>query len=346
MKKLLFLFFITFFSFNIYADILSEPLASVNLIRPEMINSFEVDQKIELYKRQLVNSGMSVPNINRKEMLDSIISSILIAQAAERSGISVSNIDINRVIQAQKKSAEGQINKKITDEQFKQLIISQTGSSWEIYLSGIKEQLLQQSFITQNKKLLFENIEIPDLTEITNKYNENMQFFFNPEYVRVSMIFIPVLNKNTETINNAKIKLEKAYLELKNGSIGFDNAVLKYSEEESIKYRGGDIGYVGRDNQNLKLQLGEVFFNKLFQLELNKISRVLESNSGYHVVKITEKLEPRLLTLDDRITPDNSLLVRDYIKDGIYQENQQKALALALQEINSELREQAEIIYF
>jgi len=346
MKKKLFLFIIFFLAFNIYADILSEPLASVNLIRPELINSFEVDQKIELYKRQLVNSGMSAPNISRKEMLDSMISSILIAQAAERSGISVSDIDINRVIQAQKKSAEAQIRQKITDEQFKQLIISQTGSSWEDYISGIKEQLLQQSYITQNKKSLFENIAIPDITEITNKYNENMQFFFNPEYVRVSMIFIPVLNKNTETINKAKIKLEKAYLELKNGSIGFDDAVLKYSEEESIKYRGGDIGYVGRDNKKLKLQLGENFFTKLFQLDLNEISEVMESNSGYHIVKITEKLEPRLLTLNDRITPDNPLLVKDYIKDGIYQENQQKALSMALQEINSELREEAEIIYF
>ena len=72
------------------------------------------------------------------------------------------------------------------------------------------------------------------------------------------------------------IEIEKAYAELRNGSISFDDAVLKYSEEESIKYRGGDIGYVGRDNRNLKLQLGEVFFNKMFQLDKNEISGVLE----------------------------------------------------------------------
>ncbi len=336
MKRLLVVILSLFISAFSFADILSEPLASVNLIRPEMITSLEVDQKIELYNRQLRSSGMPAQNISRKEMLDSIISSILIAQAAERSGLTVSDIDLNRVIQSQKQSAEGQLRQKITDEQFKQLIINQTSSTWDEYLSEIKDQLLQQSFITQNKKNIFENIKVPGNEEIEIKYNENLQFFFNPEYVRVSMVFIPVLNKNVEKGKIANNKLEQAYLELKNGSIGFDNAVLIYSEEESIKYRGGDIGYVGRDNQNLKLQLGDDFFNKLFQLPLNDISKVLESNSGYHIVKITEKLDPKLLTLEDKITPDNPLLVKDYIKDGILQENQQKALSIALHEINIE----------
>ena len=346
MKKIIMLLLSLLISTVVYADILSKPLASVNLIRPELVSSFDIDQKIEQYNKQLLNSGMPIQNISRTDMLESIISSILIAQAAEKSGLSISDIDINRVIQAQKKSAEGQLGQKISDEQFKQLIIRQTASTWELYLSGIKEQLLQQTYITQNKKSLFENIKVPGKNEIENKYNENLQYFFNPEYVRVSMIFIPVLNKNVEESDLAKKKLEKAYLELKNGSISFDDAVLTYSEEESMKYRGGDIGYIGRDNRNLKLQLGDDFFNKLFKLDLNAISEVLESNSGYHVVKITEKIEPKLLTLDDQITPDNPLLVKDYIKDGILQENQQKVLSLALQEINSDLREQAEIIYF
>lgn len=346
MKRIIFVLLSMILSTFLFAEVLSEPLASVNLIRPEMITSQEVDQKIELYNRQLSKSGRPIQNISREEMLNSIISSILIAQAAEKSGLIVSDIDINRVIQSQKKSAEAQLRQKITDEQFKQLIINQTSGSWEEYLSGIKDQLLQQSYITQNKKSLFENIKVPGNEEIEEKYNENLQYFFNPEYVRVSMIFIPVLNKSVEKSEIAKKTLEKAYLELKNGNIGFDDAVIKYSEEESIKYRGGDIGYVGRDNKNLKLQLGEDFFTKLFQLPLNNISKVMESNSGYHVVKITEKLEPKLLTLDDRITPDNPLLVKDYIKDGILQENQQKALSIALKEINIDLRKQAEIIYF
>jgi peptidyl-prolyl cis-trans isomerase SurA len=346
MKRLLIVFLSLYLSVFSFADILSEPLASINLIRPVMITSLEVDQKIEQYNKQLAGNGLPVQNINRNEMLDSIISSVLISQAAEKSGLIVSEIDINRVIAAQKQSAEGQLKQKISDEQFKQLIVNQTSTSWENYITGIKDQLLQQSYITQNKKSIFENIKVPDNNEINIKYNENIQYFFNPEYVRVSMIFIPVLNKNVEAGEKAKVKLKNAYLELKNGSISFDDAVLKYSEEESIRYRGGDIGYIGRDNSNLKRLFGDNFFNNLFQLPLNTVSNVLESNSGYHVVKIKEKIEPKLLSLDDHITPDNPLLVRDYIKDGILQEKQQIALDKALKEINLELRQKAEIIYF
>jgi peptidyl-prolyl cis-trans isomerase SurA len=346
MKKLLIIPVLLFISAMVYSDVISEPMVSVNLIRPQMITSLEVDQKIALYNKQLMSSGLSQQNISRTDMLDSMISSILISQAAEKAGIKVSDIDINRVLQAQKQSAQAQLQQNINDEQFKQLIIRQTGSPWEEYISDINEQLIQQSYITQTKKHLFENITIPAEQEILNKYNENIQAFFNPEYIRVSMIFIPVLNKNVEKSTIAKTTLGTAYLELKNGSISFDDAVLKYSEEESIKYRGGDIGFVGRDNRNLKLQLGEGFFNEMFKLPVNTISKVLESNSGYHILKITKKMLPKLLTLTDQVKPDNPLIVRDYIKDGILQERQQEALALALREINSELRTQAEIIYF
>ncbi len=329
-----------------YADMLSEPLVSINLIRPEMITSQEVDEQISLYNKQLIAKGLPQKNIERSDMLDSMISSVLIAQAAEKSGIKISESDINRIIKAQKKSAEAQLHQRISDNQFKQLIINQTNGSWDLYIKGISEQLLQQSYITQNKKSFFNSISIPTSEEIEIKYKENMQLFFNTEYLRVSMIFIPVLNKNQEASAAARTRLEKAYNELKNGNISFDDAVLKYSEEENIKYRGGDIGYVGRDNSNLKMQLGKVFFNKMFKLSENEISDVLESNSGFHILKITEKIEPGLLTLDDKIKPDSNIPVRDYIKNGILQERQQIALEKALKEINLELRQQAEIIYF
>ena len=84
----------------------------------------------------------------------------------------------------------------------------------------------------------------------------------------------------------------------------------------------------------------------MFQLSKNEISGVLESNSGFHILKITEKLEAKLLTLDDKITPDSTMLVKDYIKNGILQEKQQLALEISLKEINLELRQQAEIIFF
>ena len=198
MKRFLFILLLTHIVTASFADILGEPLVSVNLIRPEMITAQEVDEKIDLYNKQLISKGMPQQNIKRSDMLDSMISSILIAQAAEKSGIRVSDLDIDRVIKAQKQSAEAQLRQRISDQQFQQLIINQTSATWEAYIAGISEQLLQQSYITQQKKAIFENITIPSDEEIEIRYKENMQLFFNPEYVRVSMIFIPILNKNAE----------------------------------------------------------------------------------------------------------------------------------------------------
>lgn len=111
MKKLLPVLFLLLSNIFLNADVLSETVATVNLIKPEMITSNQVKKEIEDYNRQLVKNGLPRQDISKDEMLENMISSILILQAAERDGIQVSGAELQKVVDAQKKSVESQIKK-------------------------------------------------------------------------------------------------------------------------------------------------------------------------------------------------------------------------------------------
>ncbi len=325
---------------------LSETAATVNLVKPQMITTQQVQDEINAYNAQLKKNGLPPQKITKKQMLENMISSILILQAAERDGITVSGGELQKVIDTQMKSVENQLHRRISFDQFKKIVQNQTGTSWDVYVKNLKEQMIKQTYITKKKAGLFKKIKEPTEQEIENKYQDNITKLVSPEYIRLSMIYMSTINKSASEKAAIKKKMDEAYKKIKNGVLSFDDAVLKYSTDDAIKYRNGDIGYIRRDDRNTRARLGDSFFNSIFNLKVNEISKVLESNTGYQIVKVTEKRAPKVLGLNDPIAPGKSMTVHDYLKAGIFQEKQQKALQKALEEVVSELKKEAEITIF
>ena len=75
-------------------------------------------------------------------------------------------------------------------------------------------------------------------------------------------------------------------------------------------------------------------------------SSILESNLGYHVVRVIDKRAPKVLLLDDPILPGQSTTVRNQIRNRLLLEKQQETLQQAVQEAVNDLRERAEINTF
>ena len=330
----------------LFADVLSETAATVNLVKPEMITTQQVQNEINAYNQQLVKNGLPQQKITKKQMLNNMISSVLLLQAAQRDGITVSNAEMQKVVDNQMKSVENQLHQKLTPDQFKKIVERKTGEPWDAYKKSLKEQMIKQTYITRKKSALFKAVKEPTEAEIENKYQDNITKFASPEYIRVSMVFVSTVNKSASEKALLKKKIEEAYKKLKNGALSFDDAVLNYATDDAIKYRGGDVGYIRRDDRNTRARFGDSFFNALFTLKVNEISDVLTSNLGYALVKITEKRAPKVLSFTDPIAPGKTLTVHDYLKAGIYQERQQKALEKALQEVVAELKKEAEITIF
>jgi len=331
---------------SLWADVIGETVATVNLTRTEGITARQVDKKLAEIRNMSTQTGIQPDKITREQVLDSLISEVLIKQAAERDGVRVQNEDVDRLITQQKRQVEAQMGQQLSDQEFQSVVRQETDYSWQEYRQRIEDQLLQQTYITQKKRGMFEAINPPTEQEIQALYRENATEFTNPEFVRISHVFIPLANKSEADQEEARRKIEKARTQLRSGEMSFDDLVLKYSEDENSKFRGGDVGFVTRNNQQVKQVYGENFFDEIFELEEGEVSDIIESNVGFHIVKATTHEMPKILGLDDRIAPDNPTTVREYLRNRIYQERQQQTLQQAMNDVMAELREQAEIVRY
>ncbi|MFO7849892.1 MAG: peptidylprolyl isomerase [Spirochaetia bacterium] len=329
-----------------YSELIDTTVARVNLTKTEAITESQVKKKLKELQEIGNQSGISPEQITRENVVTSLIDQVLIKQAAEREGVEVPDNQVDQMIHEQKIGYQQNTGKQVGEEEFKSIVQEETGYSWEEYRRQIKAQLIQQMYITRSKRRLFENINPPSEEQIEEQYRENATQFTNPEYVRVSQVFLSTQGKTQEQIEEAREKMKKAYREYSSGELSFSDLVLKYTEDENSRFNDGDVGYITRDNTQVRSAYGRTFFNTIFNLEEGEVSKVIESNVGLHILKVTEHENAKLLELDDQISPDSRVTLRDYLRRMLYQQKQQEVFQRAMDEIITELRDEAEIARF
>ncbi len=140
-------------------------------------------------------------------------------------------------------------------------------------------------------------IKISD-EEIQNFYNENRERISEEPQVKASHILIGVDSSASAEIKaKAKEKAEAILKELKGGK-DFAEAAKADSTCPS-KNQGGDLGFFGKG------QMVPEFEQAAFALKPGELSSVVETQFGYHIIKVTEKKEsepPKLEELKEKIT--------------------------------------------
>ncbi len=351
MKKIiLYTIFLVLTIISISAQIIDKPVATVNLTEPEMISMKQINQRVSQIEILKARSGLPAASFtadDRKQVLDMMIAEILLKQGAKRSGITVSENELNIVIQNQKKIIENQNGIKLTDQQFMNAITTQTKIQWNDFVKELEKQLIQQKYIESKKKDSLKSlVKNPENRQIEDFYSANAIQFTNPEIIRYSQIFVSILNLTPDEKNKAYDRAQDINKKLLNGDSTFEKLVEEYSDDPKSRYKKGDCGYISRNDQRAAAYYGDNFFRSLFSIKTGDISGVVKSNIGYHIIKITEHRDPKILKLNDPISPATSTTVRDYITSGLLKQAQESALQKVLEELISELKEEAEITIF
>ena len=73
---------------------------------------------------------------------------------------------------------------------------------------------------------------------------------------------------------------------------------------------------------------------------------MLQSNIGFHIIRITEKIPFRLLGLDDPVPPQNLSTVRQEISAQLMLKKQADIYQQIVQDLLAELKKKAEIKKF
>jgi peptidyl-prolyl cis-trans isomerase C len=253
-------------------------------VNNDTVSDAELTAEEERIKQQL---AMHIPeeqldamkDVVKKQAAESLINRRLLREAADREGVEASEEEIDERVEMIKSKFE-----------------SPEAYSHQLAAIGITQKDLRNEMETalRMEKLLHAHVgEIEDPTdaEIESFYKENEERFKQPEMVRASHILVKTEPEESKPERAAK-RLEAAKIlgEIQNGA-DFGRLASQHSACPS-KERGGDLGYFERG------RMVKPFEDAAFSLNSGEISDLVETQFGYHIVKVTDKKQEATAPLE------------------------------------------------
>lgn len=141
-------------------------------------------------------------------------------------------------------------------------------------------------------------------------YDENPDMFKMPESVRASHILIGFDPKASDAERNLAREKAETILKKVRGGADFSTAAKENSTCPSSK-QGGDLGFFTRGQMVLP------FENVAFKLNIGEVSDVVETQFGYHIIKVLEKQPARSIFFDEVRKKVHDYLTSQKIREGI-----------------------------
>ena len=254
--------------------------ATVNGI---VIKDAEVDAKVSTYMERM--AAQIPPNMVeqyrtqiRGQALESMIVEQLLAEQVKKMGISITDKDVNdklnEIIAAQPGG--------MTMESFKAMLAAQ-GQSFDVVKGQIKKTLGYEKLLGA--------VEVND-AEAKAFYDENKEDFNKPEQVKASHILVKVAPTATpEEKTAAKAKIDGLLKQVKGGG-DFAALAKENSDDPGSKIMGGDLGFFDRNT------MVKEFADTAFAMKVGQVSNVVETQYGYHIIKVTDRKEGGLTSFD------------------------------------------------
>ena len=231
------------------------------------ITQEDVARRMESYK----NLNIETLDTVRNEIVDQLITDTLLEDFIDKQGLVVSQDEIESEVSKVRKNIAG--SGEMNAQSLEKILIA-VGSNLDEFKKSVKHSIaLEKHF--RNK--------LDDKTlEIFFEENKNL---FNDESVRVSHILTDTNGMKTqEELSQALKQIKDVKIELNQGA-PFEEMAKKYSHCPSA-IRGGDLGYIQRKGSFAKQFLDAAFF-----LKEGEVSEPVQTEYGYHLIKVTDKKE-------------------------------------------------------
>ena len=241
-----------------------EVIATVN---GKKITQEDIANRLETFK----NADTETLNTIKQEIIDQLITDILLEEFIDKQGLIVVPEEIEREVNQIRSNITG--NQKDSGQSLEKVLAS-IGSDMGEFKRGIKHSLALEKYF---------NNKLDDKT--LGNYFEGNKNLFNGESVKVSHILIDTRTMKTqEELSHALEQIKSIKREIDRGA-AFDEMAKKHSDCPSAQ-NGGDLGFIQR-----KGNLAKSFLDTAFSLRTGQISEPVQTEFGYHLIKVTEKKE-------------------------------------------------------
>ncbi len=269
--------------------------------KPITQNQFDVEFKKVATNDTLAKMGIEIPQDDnnfmylmiKDKVVNELIVRSLVDQEIAKRHIKVSNADLNNELKTM-------IDKVGSKEQFN-AILKRNGVSNEQFKKDLKEEVKVKKLVN-----MIENVKISD-KDAEIFYKKNTKKFMYPDRVRASHILIlanpmEIANKIksqpenkdlSDTILKEKVmaEMQARYAKalsiqaaLKNLPDNFEKTAREESEDVATAKKGGDLGFFA------KADMVEPFATQAFSQQPNTISPVIQTQYGYHIIKVTDRM--------------------------------------------------------
>ena len=231
----------------------------------------------------------------RPQIIEALVERHLIQQQMGKAQISLTEAELVKEMERnlnafliQSGSSREEVEKQVQETQGMTLdaLIAERAASPEFKDAIIQSRLIEKKFPAETA--------VTD-EEIKARYERDRERAFSrPAMVKASHILLDVgASASDDQKAEAKKKAAAVLAEAKKPDADFAALAAEHSSCPS-KAQGGDLGFFPREGKMV-----EPFAAAAFALKVGEISDLVETQFGYHIIKVTERKEPVTLSLDD-----------------------------------------------
>lgn len=254
-------------------------------VNGEAVEEGEVQQEMERMRPQYEPAFPDMDPEEKEAQLaqwarENVVERVLIRQAALREFPQIPGEEVEAFYQQVVQEAGG-------EESF----LKRNGLE-VLDIPKVKASMTLQLQVQRLMEKITEKVERPGEEEIRAFYEENPEYFMQPEMVRASHIIKH--HGPEENRENLRDELEKVHKQLRNN--GFFSDLVK--EHSDCPDNEGDLGFFPRG------QMVQEFEDVVFNMKVGETSSVFETPFGFHIAKVTDhKAEEKVALegLEDRV---------------------------------------------
>lgn len=241
------------------------------VVNEDVILQSELDTYVRTLKVRLKKSNTPMPSdeIIRKRVLERIITNRLQLQMAERTGIRISDEQLNRAIRNIAR------RNNLTIRSLRKQMKAQ-GYSFEVFRENIRREMIIASL---QQRLVNSRISVSK-QEIDHFLSRQKNFAQRRTSFRIAHILIALPEAaSASDIREARNKASAVRKKLLGGADFARTAISVSDGQRSLE--GGDLGWMRPG------QIPLLFAGALRYMQAGDVSQILRSPSGFHIIKLT-----------------------------------------------------------
>lgn len=244
---------------------------------------------------QEISEGVTFRDQMKNNVLDQLIMTEVIYNQAKKDNLVPSADEVKKSVDEVKKNLE-------SNEEYKKKLDA-VGIDDEFFTKQEERSIAAQRY----QEAFYKNTKVSE-SEMKKYYNEH-EDTYNKDEVEASHILIKTTDDNGKELSKEKKAEAKKKIDdiLKKIKAGEDFAELaKKNSQDGSAENGGSLGFFAKG------QMVEPFEKAAFSMKVGEVSDVVETQYGYHIIKVTDKKKEVTSFEDAKDTLKDSILAEKY----------------------------------